>query len=209
MMRYLPLGGIVLLIAIAFGVRPLVQVLRYGTSGIFLFRSASPAQLVRDGLLIVLFALLLGQAVVAIPPRSVDLLVAEHGPLRQSLQVLGALVMLGGIGLLTVAQLHMGASWRIGIEDGAKPGLVTGGLYRYSRNPIYVGLLLVVAGYTAQIPTVLSVILLAGGYVGMRMQIAAEETYLAATYGDAFGDYAARVGRLLPGLGRRPRNRLG
>jgi protein-S-isoprenylcysteine O-methyltransferase Ste14 len=103
----------------------------------------------------------------------------------------------------------MGASWRIGIEEGARPGLVTGGLYRYSRNPIYVGLLLTVAGYAALLPTVLSLVLLAGSYAGIRMQIAAEEAYLAATYGDAFGDYAARVGRLLPGLGRRRRTGAG
>lgn len=204
-MRFLPLAGIVLLIAIAFCLRPLVQLFRYGTFGVLLFQSGRPAQLIRDGLLILLFVFLLGQAIVALRPGSVDLLVAGHGPVREALQVLGALVMLAGIGLLAVAQLQMGASWRIGIEEGAKPGLVTGGLYRHSRNPIYVGLLLAVTGYAALLPTVLSLVLLAGSYVGIRMQIAAEEAYLAATYGDAFGDYAARVGRLLPGLGRRRR----
>jgi protein-S-isoprenylcysteine O-methyltransferase Ste14 len=110
--------------------------------------------------------------------------------------------MLCGIGLLAVAQLHLGASWRIGIEAGAKPGLVTSGLYRYSRNPIYLGLLMMMVGYASLLPTVLSAVLLVGTYIGMRAQIAGEEAYLIGTYGEAFRDYARRVGRLLPGVGK-------
>ena len=45
---------------------------------------------------------------------------------------------------------------RIGIEDAARPGLVTGGLYRFCRNPIFLALLVVIAGYTLMLPTVLS-----------------------------------------------------
>ena len=141
MWRFLPLAGLVILIAIAFGVRPLLQWRRHGTFGIFLFRSGRTAQHVRDALLIVMFAVLLGQAIVATQPRYLDLLVTEHGPVHAALQVLGAALMLCGIVFFAVAQLHLGASWRIGIDADAKPGLVTDGLYGYSRNPIYVGLL--------------------------------------------------------------------
>jgi protein-S-isoprenylcysteine O-methyltransferase Ste14 len=202
MWRFLPLAGVVLLMAIALCLRPLLQFYRHGTFGIFLFRSGSNAQHVRDALLILMFALLLGQAFAATWPRYLDLLVVEGGPVHAVLQVVGAVLMLGGIGLLAVAQLHLGASWRIGIDADAKPGLVTDGLYRYSRNPIYVGLLATIAGYACLLPTVLSAILLACTYIGMRAQIAGEEAYLLATYGDAFRAYAHRVGRLLPGIGK-------
>ena len=200
--RFLPLSGVVLLIAITLCLRPLLQFRRHGTSGIFLFRSGNAAQNIRDGLLIVFFAVLLGQAIVATRPGSLDLLVAEHGPLHQALQIAGAAVMLCGIAFLAIAQLHLGASWRIGIQEGAKPGLVTDGLYRYSRNPIYLGLLTTLLGYCALLPTVLSAILLVGTTIGMRAQIAGEEAYLIATYGDAFREYARRVGRLVPGIGK-------
>ena len=36
----------------------------------------------------------------------------------------------------------------------------------------------------------------------MRAQIGGEEAYLIATYGEAFRDYARRVGRLVPGIGK-------
>jgi protein-S-isoprenylcysteine O-methyltransferase Ste14 len=101
-----------------------------------------------------------------------------------------------------IAQLHLGASWRDGIEEGARPGLVTGGLYRYSRNPIFLALLVFLAGYTLLLPTLLSALMLAGAYVGVRQQIAAEEAYLARAYGAEYREYARRVGRLVPGLGK-------
>jgi protein-S-isoprenylcysteine O-methyltransferase Ste14 len=202
MWRFLPLCGVVLLLAIALCLRPLLQFRRHGTSGIFLFRSGNAGQNIRDGLLVVFFAVLLGQAIVATRPRSLDLLVAKDGALHQALQIAGAVLMLGGIALLAIAQLHLGASWRIGIDADAKPGLVTDGLYHYSRNPIYLGLLTILVGYCALLPTVLSAILLLCTYIGMRAQIAGEEAYLIATYGEAFRAYARRVGRLIPGIGK-------
>jgi protein-S-isoprenylcysteine O-methyltransferase Ste14 len=202
MWRFVPLAGVVLLITIALCLRPLLQFHRYGTFGIFLFRSGNIAQHARDALLIVMFAVLLGQAIVATRPRYLDLLVTEHGPVHEALQVVGAALMLCGIVFFAVAQLHLGASWRIGIDADAKPGLVTDGLYRYSRNPIYVGLLATIAGYACLLPTALSAILLVATTIGIRAQIAGEEAYLLTTYGDAFRDYARRVGRLLPGVGK-------
>ena len=41
-------------------------------------------------------------------------------------------------------------------EDAARPDSVTGGLYRFCRNPIFLALLVVIAGYTLMLPTVLS-----------------------------------------------------
>ena len=199
--RFLPLTGVLLLFAVAGGWRPWLQRRRHGTSGIVLFRSKTPGQNLRDGMLVVLFLLLAGQAVVAAgsPQRLALLGGSSVGGLRS---FAGAGLMLAGIALVAAAQLHLGASWRIGIEDAARPELVTGGLYRFCRNPIFLALLVVIAGYTLMLPTVLSLVLLAGAYLGIRLQIAAEERYLERAYGASFRDYAGRVGRLLPGIGK-------
>ncbi len=201
--RFLPLFGVVLVIGIACCWRPWVQFRRYGTWGITLFRSRSRGQQLRDGLGVVLFVLLVGQAIVAAGwPESVSPLGAGHRPTRGILQVTGAVLLLGGIVLLVTAQLHLGASWRIGIEEGATPGLVTTGLYRVCRNPIFLALLLTLAGYTSLLPTRLSLALLLGAYAGFRQQVSVEEAYLRRAYGEAYREYARRVGRFLPGIGR-------
>jgi len=118
--------------------------------------------------------------------------------------VASAVLLFGSIGLVVVAQAQMGRSWRIGI-DPAPTALVTGGLYRVVRSPIYTGLLGFLLGYCALVPTwpvaavwLLSVALLA-------LQARREEAHLARLHGDAFAAWAARTGRFLPGIGWRRR----
>jgi protein-S-isoprenylcysteine O-methyltransferase Ste14 len=110
--------------------------------------------------------------------------------------------LFAGIAFLAAAQLNLGASWRVGINENEAPGLVKSGLYRFCRHPIYLGLLTALAGYAALLPTLLSLVLLAAAYVGARAQAAAEEAYLRRTYGEAFDAYARRVGRFLPAIGK-------
>jgi protein-S-isoprenylcysteine O-methyltransferase Ste14 len=201
--RSLPLAGVLLIVLIATCIRPWLQYRRHGTFGLLLFRSGRLAQNVRDLLLLVLVAVLIGQAVAHVSgPRALRFLVGGPNAPHGLLQVAGAALMFGGIALLAAAQLNLGASWRMGIKEGEAPGLVVGGLYRLCRHPIYLGLLTAIGGYAAMLPTALSLALLAVAYVGVRAQAAAEEAYLVRTYGDAYHAYARRTGRLLPGLGR-------
>lgn len=200
-MRFLPLAAILILVGLALGWRPWLQRRRYGASGVLLFRSADRWQLVRDGLGVVLFLLLIGQAAVAAWPAIAPLRGYELSAPGLE-RATGALLLFGGIALLVAAQLDLGAAWRIGIEARARPGLVTRGLYRICRNPIFLALLVIIAGYAVLLPTRLSLVLLACTYLGVRRQIAAEEAYLLRAYGDSFRDYARRTGRLLPGLGK-------
>jgi protein-S-isoprenylcysteine O-methyltransferase Ste14 len=194
--RYLPLAGAALIIALAGVWRPWLQFRRYGTWGIVLFRSTSRAQTLRDALLVIAFALFVGQAIVAAAwPDALSPLVRNTW-----LQIAGAVLMFGGIVLLVIAQLQLGASWRVGIDEDARPGLFTGGLYRFCRNPIFLAILVTFAGYALLLPTLLSVLLLLGTYSGVRAQIRAEEAYLLRTYGEAYRDYAGRVGRFWPRL---------
>jgi protein-S-isoprenylcysteine O-methyltransferase Ste14 len=200
--RYLPLAGVSLLCVVAFIWRPRLQLRRHGTRGIVVFQPGNRAQFVRECCGVLLLVLLLGQAIAAAWwPETLSPLGAEREWIEVQ-RLTGAVLLFGGIALLAAAQLDLGASWRIGIEEGASPGLVTGGLYRFCRNPIFLALIVIVAGYALLLPTRLSLILFVGAYIGVRQQVSAEEAYLLRTYGDIFRDYARRVGRFLPGIGR-------
>lgn len=201
-MKYLPLAGTLILVAIVFVWRPLLQRRRHGTWGVVLFKGGL-AQNVRDAMLFVLLVLLVGQAVVAAAwPESLALSEADRRAAPGIRTALGAVLLFGGLLLQAAAMLDLGASWRIGIEEGARPGLATGGLYRHTRNPIFLALIAVLAGYTLLLPTLLSALMLAAACVAIRQQIAEEESYLLRTYGEQYRAYARRVGRLLPGVGK-------
>lgn len=114
----------------------------------------------------------------------------------------GLALGVGGACLMFAAQLALGQSWRIGIEEGARPGLVLRGMYRWSRNPIFLWMLVSWSGLALLVwdPLVgLLTLLLA---LGVRTQVREEERWLEHTYGQAYREYAARVGRFVPGLGR-------
>jgi len=152
---------------------------------------------------VVLVLFLAGQAVMAAAsPESLASRYVIEPPSVAILPVLGMAVLLGGAVLLVVAQLELGASWRIGIEQGARPGLVTSGVYRFCRNPIFFAILSVLTGYTLLLPTRLSLVLLVSAFVGMRLQVLTEEAYLSKAYGATYREYARGVGRFLPGIGR-------
>jgi protein-S-isoprenylcysteine O-methyltransferase Ste14 len=200
-MNWFPLVALVAFLGVGFGWRSWLHRRRHGASGIVIFRSGHWAQHAREALMLVLFVLIGGQALAgALAPSALDpILLWQPAP---PWIWLGAACVLAAILLTVVAQLDMGASWRVGIEPGTPPGLVVGGLFRFTRNPIYLSLLLGLAGLVLLQPTWLSVVALVAAYAGVRKQVAAEEEYLGRAYGEAYTAYAARVGRFLPLLGR-------
>lgn len=202
-MRFLPLAGALLLFGIAIVWRAWLQHRRHGTWGIALFRSRRRGQDLRDAMLVVFYVIFLGQAAVAAsqPDWLSGRQLVDDAALA-ALPSAGAVLMFAGLGGMVLSQLDLGASWRVGIDESTTPGLVTGGAYRFCRNPIFLALLVMIVGYALLLPTRLSVVLLAGAFTGIHLQVRAEEAYLLATYAQSYREYARRVGRFLPGLGR-------
>jgi protein-S-isoprenylcysteine O-methyltransferase Ste14 len=76
--------------------------------------------------------------------------------------------------------------------------LVTSGIYRFTRNPMYVGLTLVLLGWAAFLCSVWAFLgpVIFVFYIN-RFQIAPEELALSAKFGPAYTEYTARVRRWL------------
>ena len=85
--------------------------------------------------------------------------------------------------------------------------LVTNGVYRYSRNPIYVAVLIAIAGWASLFQ---SLALVAYGVVLFALYSffvqRHEEPHLAREYGDEYAAYTASTGRWLPRLRRKDRS---
>ena len=89
-------------------------------------------------------------------------------------------------------------------SNQAVRALVTTGIHGWSRNPIYVGMLLLYAGIgiAARSPWVL-ILALPLSIILRYGVVAREETYLERRFGDAYRDYKARVRRWLWFPGKR------
>lgn len=102
------------------------------------------------------------------------------------------------IALLGVVSFHLARTTVNPLRPDAASHLVTSGIYRWTRNPMYLGMLLVLLGCAFFLANLLCVVL-ATAFVPLmnRLQIVPEERTLAALFGSAFADYKASVRRWL------------
>ena len=76
--------------------------------------------------------------------------------------------------------------------------LVVSGVFAYTRNPMYLGLLLVLTGWSIWLANALAFVFVPAFVVYMnRFQIVPEERALASLFGKEFADYKSRVRRWL------------
>ena len=111
-------------------------------------------------------------------------------------RVLGWPLVIGGlaIGLLGFREMR-----RAGTNvDPREPttAIVTGGPYRFTRNPLYVGMTMIYAGITARANALPAALLLPPVLHLMRRGvIEREEAYLERKFGDEYLHYKGRVRR--------------
>lgn len=119
-----------------------------------------------------------------------------------SVHVVGAGAASVGILGALVAQVQMGSSWRIGVDSEERTDLVTGGIFRWVRNPIFTFVLLSMIGLLLLVPSVLSILAAALSVTGIEIQVrAVEEPYLRHVHGSAYEAYCSETGRFVPRVG--------
>lgn len=130
-------------------------------------------------------------ASVLVPALALDL------PWRRTIAVIlaGAGILLGVAGVATFRR----AGTTVHPQHPEKASaMVTSGVYRYSRNPMYLGLLLLLAAWAVHLANVLAFAFLPLFVAWMnRFQIAPEERALAANFGGHFDAYRRSVRRWL------------
>ena len=120
----------------------------------------------------------------------------DLSPVSQVLGYVSAAILLLGIACVVLALLHLGGDSRFG-PSGDSDGLRTTGLYRVSRNPMYLGFYLVTLASLVSVPHPANIGCgLVGIYVHHRI-VLAEERVLLKEYGASYEAYRRRVRRYL------------
>jgi len=122
---------------------------------------------------------------------------------RPLLQIAGVACFALGFWLTVRAQLDMGESWRIGVDTGEVTALVTSGVFRAVRNPIFTGMVLAAIGAALMVPNPVALAGVALLALALELHVRwVEEPHLLAVHGNRYRGYAASAGRFVPHLGR-------
>jgi protein-S-isoprenylcysteine O-methyltransferase Ste14 len=199
-MAFWALALYALYLALAFGGRTLLQLRSTGSTG-FKGISGRPFSAEWTGGVMFVAAFLLGLASpllgltgVLEPVAFLDVSVGH---------VLGFVLFFAGLAGTLWAQVEMGASWRIGVDEAERTELVTGGPFALVRNPIFSAMVPAFLGLALLVPNVAALAGFAALVVALEVQVRlVEEPYLLRTHGARYTNYASRVGRFVPGVGR-------
>lgn len=114
---------------------------------------------------------------------------------------LGVLLLLGALYLFTLAHRDLQSNWSPSLEIYASHTLITNGIYRYIRHPMY----------ASQWVWVIAQILLLHNWIAgpinllvfipfYFLRVRAEEQMMLATFGEQYRAYMARTGGVMPKL---------
>ena len=134
--------------------------------------------------------------VVRVFEPSVDSYLAPIGALQRDWVILtGVFLLTFGFGLSVACHFILGAAWRSGFDREAQPQIRTAGLYRFSRNPSFLGVILAQFGFWLALPTWFSTVCLGVGLVVIIRQTLAEERYMEARGAERYSEYKRKVRR--------------
>jgi protein-S-isoprenylcysteine O-methyltransferase Ste14 len=125
---------------------------------------------------------------------------AEY-PLRTGPFVAGLTCLAIGLWLFFRSHADLGTNWSVTLELRQEHRLVSLGVYRAIRHPMYsalalyaVGQALVIPNWVAGFSNVIAVAVL------VALRLGTEEKMMAEQFGDEYAAYAARTKRFVPGI---------
>jgi protein-S-isoprenylcysteine O-methyltransferase Ste14 len=117
---------------------------------------------------------------------------------RTASLVIGILVLLVGVGFIAAAHLHFRRTGQNPIPWTPSPSLIAQGPYRFTRNPMYLGMTLIQTGLGLAMNNLwISVLAIPALLVVHLIAVLPEERYLLEKFGQGYQAYMNQVRRYL------------
>ncbi len=111
------------------------------------------------------------------------------------LKALGIILIVFGLIVMVLGMVNFGKFTRTMGTDTKK--LITGGLYKFTRNPQYVGYGIAIIGFNIAWYTILSVIAVITYFIMIYITIIIEEKNLLRIYGKEFEEFCTKTPRFI------------
>jgi protein-S-isoprenylcysteine O-methyltransferase Ste14 len=125
---------------------------------------------------------------------------AEY-PLRVGPLIVGVVCLVAGLWLFHRSHADLGTNWSVTLQVREQHRLITQGIYRHTRHPMYLALFLYGLGQVLVLPNWIagpSYLITFGILFAFRVRH--EEGMMLEEFGDEYAAYMARTKRLVPGI---------
>jgi protein-S-isoprenylcysteine O-methyltransferase Ste14 len=122
-------------------------------------------------------------------------------PLNSVIFAAGVLVAASGLWLFRQSHIELGKNWSMSLDLREGHQLVTSGLYRHLRHPMYTSIFLCALGQALVVPNwIVGPANLVAFFVLFAVRVQPEERMMAEKFGDQYRSYLAKTKRLIPGI---------
>lgn len=112
-------------------------------------------------------------------------------------RTVGLVLAAMGVLIFIIAMVTMRDSWRAGISKEEKTRMITTGIYRFSRNPAFVGFDLMYIGLALTFGNIVLMCVTFVTVVTFHLQILEEEKFLSTVFREQYDEYQKKVRRYI------------
>ncbi len=116
---------------------------------------------------------------------------------KKIMDIFGLVLIAIGLVGSSIASLGLGKSWRIGVNNQTKTGLITHGIYSFSRNPYFLFYDISLIGIAISSSSLIIIGFSILTIILFHNLIIKEELYLEEVHGDEYTTYKRKVHRYI------------
>jgi protein-S-isoprenylcysteine O-methyltransferase Ste14 len=122
-------------------------------------------------------------------------------PMSQLWMGFGWPLLIAGLIMRWIAILQLGRSFTVDVAINERARLKTDGIYERVRHPSYLGLLMIVIGFSSMMCSFYSfLVLVIPVFIAILYRISVEEKLLIREYGDSYIEYMKTTRKIIPGI---------
>jgi len=108
---------------------------------------------------------------------------------------IGLMIAILGLAVFITAMVTMRDSWRAGIDNTQKTAIIQTGIYKYSRNPAFVGFDFLYVGMAFAFSNFFNILFGFASILLLHLQILEEEKFLSTAFGNDYLEYKKKTRR--------------